>query len=192
MNLPSSNVNARIEGIRPIPSITGLIVPIVGQFYRGNWASKLLQTADPKIRIFLKAEPANQYDRNAYKVLVWQNGGFHHVGYVQRHYASKIAAVMQGPNGFDNSKITIVARLKKHEANGQFLFEAEIIGSVTDTNALLKQDEAQKTNGGIFDTPKKQKYHNPVTVVVDTDIFDDIDNIKKWCENLSDIDNFSY
>lgn len=99
---------------------------------------------------------------------------------------------MQGPNGFDNSKITIVARLKKHEANGQFLFEAEIIGSVTDTNALLKQDEAQKTNGGIFDTPKKQKYHNPVTVVVDTDIFDDIDNIKKWCENLSDIDNFSY
>jgi hypothetical protein len=43
----------------------------------------------------------------------------------------------------------------KNDIGGNDTFEAEIIGSIIDVQALIKRDEALKTNGGIFDTPKK-------------------------------------
>lgn len=130
-------------------------MPIVGQFYRGAWATKMLSEADKDTRVFLHAEPSNAYDKNAYKVLIWKFDKLNHVGYVQRHAAAKIAGVMQGSQGYDNRKTFIVCRLK-NDIGGNDTFEAEIIGAITDVQALIKRDAALKTNGGIFDTPKKR------------------------------------
>lgn len=115
----------------------------------------MLGEADKDTRVFLHAEPSNAYDKNAYKVLIWKFDKLNHVGYVQRHAAAKVAVVMQGGHGYDNRKTYIVCRLK-NEIGGNDTFEAEIIGSITDVQALIKRDEALKTNGGIFDTPKKK------------------------------------
>ena len=117
----------------------------------------MLTSAKENARVFLHAEPSNAYDKHAYKVLFWDCGKLNHVGYVQRHFAAKISAVMQGPSGYDNKKTYLVARLK-NDSNQSDTFEAEIIGSITDVQSLVKRDEALKTNGGIFDTPKKQKF----------------------------------
>lgn len=114
----------------------------------------MLTSAKENARVFLHAEPSNAYDKHAYKVLFWDCGKLNHVGYVQRHFAAKISAVMQGPSGYDNKKTYLVARLK-NESKQSDMFEAEIIGSITDVQSLIKRDEALKTNGGIFDTPKK-------------------------------------
>ena len=138
-------------------------MPIVGQFYRGAWATKMLGEADKDTRVFLHAEPSNAYDKNAYKVLIWKFDKLNHVGYVQRHAAAKIASVMQGSQGYDNRKTFIVCRLK-NDIGGNDTFEAEIIGAITDVQALIKRDAALKTNGGIFDTPKKavkKKLYDP-------------------------------
>lgn len=115
----------------------------------------MLTSAKENARVFLHAEPSNAYDKHAYKVLFWDCGKLNHVGYVQRHFAAKISAVMQGPSGYDNKKTYLVARLK-NDSNQSDTFEAEIIGSITDVQSLVKRDEALKTNGGIFDTPKKR------------------------------------
>lgn len=157
-------------------------MPIVGQFYRGAWATKMLSEADKSTRVFLHAEPSNAYDRNAYKVLIWKFDKLNHVGYVQRHAAAKIAGVMQGGHGYDNRKTYIVCRLK-NDLGGNDTFEAEIIGSITDVQALIKRDEALKTNGGIFDTPKKvvkKKLNDPNSYTMrefelEESMFDDVD-----------------
>lgn len=129
----------------------------------------MLTSAKENARVFLHAEPSNAYDKHAYKVLFWDCGKLNHVGYVQRHFAAKISAVMQGPSGYDNKKTYLVARLK-NESKQSDMFEAEIIGSITDVQSLIKRDEALKTNGGIFDTPKKTKYNPRAFSDYDRDI----------------------
>lgn len=105
-------------------------------------------------RVFLHAEPSNPYDKHAYRVLVWKNGALNHVGYVQRHFAEKISKVMQGPNGFDNKKTYLVGKLVNPSGRPD-MFEVDINGAISDVQALIKRDEAVKSDTGIFGQPKK-------------------------------------
>ena len=62
-----------VEGVRPVPSLTGLSVPIVGQFYKSG-SEQTLRAMGEGDQIYLHPEPTNPYDRNAQKVVVFRNG----------------------------------------------------------------------------------------------------------------------
>ena len=117
----------------------------------------MLEEVGPGSRIFLKAEPTNQYDKNAYKVLVWKFDKFNHVGYVQRHSAAKIASAMQGPGNpevYNNRDIYVVGRLKNATGKPD-MFEVEINGAIYDPKSLIARDEKVKNDTGIFGGKKK-------------------------------------
>ena len=117
----------------------------------------MLEEVGPGSRIFLKAEPSNQYDKNAYKVLVWKYDKFNHVGYVQRHSAAKIASVMQGPGNpevYNNRDIYVVGRLRNATGKPD-MFEVEINGAIYDPKTLINRDEKVKNDTGIFGGKKK-------------------------------------
>ena len=124
----------------------------------------MLKEVGVNSRIFLKAEPSNRYDKNAYKVLVWKYDKFNHVGYIQRHSAAKIAEVMQNPTNnekYNNNSIYIVGRLKNSSGESN-MFEVEILGSIYDTKSLIDRDEKIKTDSGIFGGKKKPVFDNTV------------------------------
>lgn len=117
----------------------------------------MLEEVGPGSRIFLKAEPSNQYDKNAYKVLVWKYDKFNHVGYVQRHSAAKIASVMQGPGNpevYNNRDIYVVGRLRNATGKPD-MFEVEINGAIYDPKTLINRDEKVKNDTGIFGGKKR-------------------------------------
>ena len=116
----------------------------------------------------MKAEPSNQYDKNAYKVLVWKYDKFNHVGYVQRHSSSKIAAAMQGPGNpevYNNRDVYVVGRLRNATGKPD-MFEVEISGAIYDPRNLIKRDEAIKNDTGIFGGKKK-----PVKILDESEAF---------------------
>ena len=117
----------------------------------------MLEEVGPGSRIFLKAEPTNQYDKNAYKVLVWKYDKFNHVGYVQRHSAAKIASAMQGPGNpevYNNRDIYVVGRLRNATGKPD-MYEVEINGAIYDPKSLITRDEKVKNDTGIFGGKKK-------------------------------------
>lgn len=64
-------------------------LPLVGAYYRGESAKKVLKSMSSDINlVFLKAEPSNPYDSNALKVIYSTKRI--HIGYVQRHGALKL------------------------------------------------------------------------------------------------------
>ena len=143
----------------------------------------MLEEVGPGSRIFLKAEPTNQYDKNAYKVLVWKFDKFNHVGYVQRHLAAKIASVMQGPGNpevYNNRDIYVVGRLRNATGKPD-MFEVEINGAIYDPKTLINRDEKVKNDTGIFGGKKK-----PVMVEKEYQVVDPVTfqtkTIKKMVE----------
>lgn len=129
----------------------------------------MLEEVGPGSRIFLKAEPTNQYDKNAYKVLVWKYDKFNHVGYVQRHSAAKIASAMQGPGNpevYNNRDIYVVGRLRNATGKPD-MFEVEINGAIYDPKSLIVRDEKLKNDTGIFGGKKK-----PVQQVYEKQVVD--------------------
>jgi hypothetical protein len=146
----------------------------------------MLEEVGPGSRIFLKAEPSNQYDKNAYKVLVWKYDKFNHVGYVQRHSAAKIASVMQGPSNpevfevYNNRDIYVVGRLRNATGKPD-MFEVEINGAIYDPKSLIDRDEKVKNDTGIFGGKKK-----PVMVEKEYQVVDPVTfqtkTIKKMVE----------
>lgn len=124
----------------------------------------MLQDAGRGARVFLHAEPSNPYDKCAYKVLIWKDGKMHHVGYVQRHFASKIAAVMQGSMGFDNRKTYLAGMLHNEVVDRRLfepkadMFEVVIGGAITDVQGLIKREANIKNDTGIDGRSKKKGF----------------------------------
>ena len=150
-----------IEGVQPIPSISGLVVPVVGQYYKGEAAKRALRENPANRKVFLEFEPTNRYDPNAIKVLVVQKdttGKFYarHVGYVQRHAAAKISQSVSNTYG---KKFYLVGKLSEVVRRVGSVYEKDyeitIEGKIYNLLAFINQREKIANDSGIFGGPKK-------------------------------------
>lgn len=135
-----------IEGIRPIPQLTGLIAPVVGQYFRGPWASSMLQNLPENSQIFIVPDPHNNFDKNAQKVVIYQDKKFLHVGFVQRHTAAEISRLLCEHSC---SAYKMVGKLKKLKGSDKDV-SIEIVGVVKSIKNLVKQQIEVANDTGIF------------------------------------------
>ena len=73
-------------------------VAVVGMHFRGEHAKKFAAELQPGDELFLEREPDNPYDQNAIKVMVFENGNYWHLGYINRTDAAWISPYLENPS----------------------------------------------------------------------------------------------
>ena len=185
-----------VEGVRPVPSLTGLSVPIVGQFYKSG-AEQTLRMMEEGEQLYLHPEPTNPYDRNAQKVVVFRNGALKHLGYVQRHFALKIADAKTETLGgkVEAEKLSLVGTLRKKSFEGNQYYEVVIGGVISNIRDHAEAKAKIGRSGGLFDEPPrvgtkvKKVIVDPHTFVSREYEFFDEDAERDW-DSLVDTNDF--
>jgi len=78
--------------------LKGLLVPVVGNYYRSTIAQKLFKQLTTDCKVLLVFDPSNTFDKNAIKVLSEpesDGGRSHHLGFTDRTYSSRIVTIVK-------------------------------------------------------------------------------------------------
>ncbi len=150
--------------------------------------------------LYLHPEPTNPYDRNAQKVVAFRNGALKHLGYVQRHFALKIAdSKIEALGGKVNAeKATLVGTLRKKSQGGQRYYEVQISGVIYSIREHAERVANIGKSGGLFDEPPKvgtrvkreKEVLDPITFQVRKYEFFDDEAERDWLSCVDERDLF--
>lgn len=119
------------------------MVPIVGQYFRGQEANKLLESTGTGGWVVIRPNRYNPHDPDAHEVYASDGGALKHVAFVQRHFAARIAGLkkIQSVSPFSD-----LAGLLRNEYDDPNKYEVEIVGRIDNMDEFIKSHMTPSTS----------------------------------------------